>query len=273
MSEHVEHDANCANASRGEPWPRAVAGLAVVAHISIALALWQAPKPRHDADSHHEGIALSMLLSQTSLLTVWLVIGYGPVVRRLGWALCGWSGIAYVLTTAELVDGDASFIFALHILVLGAAAAVLRLFRGTVIRPDTDRCNALQFSILELFAAALAISIAAALWIRIDAAGTFGPPGIRHTAIVLLAVSLPGSVFTLISIIGLRGNTSLSMQMILAGMALLLCLAFQTDPHWTWEGLFEIHAAHWFVVAATLWIFAMCGYRLARATTLQSAEH
>jgi hypothetical protein len=273
MSEHVEHDADCASASRGEPWPRAVAGLAVAAHISIALALWQAPKPRHDADEHHQGIALSILLAQASLLTVWLVVGYGPVIRRLGWALCGWSGIAYVLATAEWTDSFETFVFTLQIVVTGAAVAVLRLFLGTVTRPNSEGRNAHQFSILELFATALAISIAAALWIRIDAAGTFGPLGVSDTAKVLLAVSLPAAALTLISIIGLRSNSTLGVQLVAAGTALLLSLSLQTNRHWEWDGLFEIHASHWFVVAATLWIFGVCGYRLARTTTLQSAEH
>jgi hypothetical protein len=260
--------------SPAKPWPRAVAGLAVAAHISIALALWQAPKPRHDADGHHHGIALSLLLAQASLLTVWLVIGYGPVIRRLGWAMCGWSGIAYVLATAEWTDSVETCVFALQILVTGAAVAVLRLFRGAVTRPNTDGRKAHQFSILELFAAALAISIAAALWIRIDAAGTFEPLDISDTATVLLAVSLPAAALTLISSIGLRGNSSLGVQMVAAGAALLLSLALQTNRHWEWDGMFEIHASHWFTVAATLWVFQMCGYRLVRTTTsAQTADH
>jgi hypothetical protein len=89
----------------------------------------------------------------------------------------------------------------------------------------------------------------------------------------IVAVSLPAATMTLASILGLRGTAALSMQMILAGMALLLGLALQSDTYGRWDGLFEVHAAHWFVIAATLWIFQMCGYRLVRSTTMQPAEH
>jgi hypothetical protein len=274
MSDDADNDLS--TASPTQPWPRAVAWLAVVAHISVAAALWQAPRAAYSQGDPHEVISLSLLLAQVNLLTLWLVVGCGPVIRRIAWTVCGWSGIAYVLATAATLQSGAAFVFPMQLVVTAALVAMLRLSRRKItllpseqLRGDGNRYGDRQFSILELFSAALGVAIAAALLTRIDLEAVFRPPRfVADTILTILAVSLPAAAMTLVSILGLRGTAALSMQMILAGMALLLGLALQTDPHWKWNGLFDIHAAHWFVIAATLWIFGMCGYRLVAARSL-----
>jgi hypothetical protein len=171
------------------------------------------------------------------------------------------------------------FILATQLAVTAALIAMLRFSRRRVVRiaanrvaPGESRYGDRQFSILELFSTALGVAIAAALLTRIDVTGTFRPPRWSDSIQAIISIPLPAAAMTLVSILGLRGNATLSMQMILAGTALLLGLALQTDPHWEWDGVFEFHAAHWFVVAATLWIFQMCGYRLVSTTTLGSAD-
>jgi hypothetical protein len=224
--------------------------------------------------------SLSLLLAQVNLLTLWLIAGHGPTIRRLAWTLCGWSGVAYVLATAASLHSAAAFVFTMQPAVTAVIIGALRFSRRKVVWLPAEqspgeaiRYRDGQFSILELFSAAFGIAIAAAFVTRIDLAETFLPPRLSNSVEAIVAVSLPSAAMTLVSILGLRGNASLSMQMILAGMALLLGLALQTYPRGEWDGLFELHAAHWFVVAATLWIFQMCGYRLVRTTAMQSADN
>jgi hypothetical protein len=274
-----DSDANPIAKFPGKPWPRVVAWLAVAAHISVTIALWRAPEPIHVTNDNRVGFSLSLLLAQVNLLTLWLVVGCGPAIRRVAWTVCGWSGIAYVLATAESLQSAAAFVFAMQPLVTAAIVGGLRLSRRKIIwlpaeQPpgEVTAYRDGQFSILELFSTALGIAIAAALLTRIDLAATFLPPKFSGSILAIVAVLMPAAVMTLVSIVGLRGTAALSMQIILAGMALLLGLALQTDTYGRWDGLFEIHAAHWFVVAATLWIFGMCGYRLVRTTAKQSAE-
>jgi hypothetical protein len=265
--------------SPDKPWPRAVALLAVAAHISVTIALWRAPEPIHVTNSNRVEFSLSLLLAQVNLLTLWLVVGHGPAIRRLAWTVCGWSGVAYVLASAASLQSATPFVFAMQPAVTGAIIGGWRVSGRKVnwlpAEPspgEVVRFRDWQFSILELFSTALGIAIAAAFVTRIDLAATFLPPRLSDSIQALVAVATPAAAMTLVSIIGLRGRSSLSMQMILAGMALLLGLALQTYPRGEWDGLFEIHAAHWFVIAATLWIFQMCGYRLVRTTTKQSAD-
>jgi hypothetical protein len=265
--------------SPDKPWPRAVAWLAVAAHISVTIAVWRAPEPIHVANDNRVQFSLSLLLAQVNLLTLWLIVGHGPAIRRFAWTLCGWSGITFVLSTAESLQSADTFVFALQPAVTGAIVGGLSFSRRRIAwlpaeqsRVEAIRYRDWQFSILELFSTALGIAIAAAFVTRIDLAATFLPLRLSYSLQAIVAVSAPAAAMTLVAILGLRGNASLSMQMILAGMALLLGLALQTYPRGRWDGLFEIHAAHWFVIAATLWIFQMCGYRLVRTTTKQSAD-
>jgi hypothetical protein len=249
----------------------------------VTIALWRAPDPIYSQGDPHVGISLSLLLAQVNLLALWLFVGYGPAIRRLAWTVCGWSGIAFVLDTAASLQSAATIVFALQLAVSGAVLAILRFGWQMVIRRRADQVameaplyRDRQFSLLELFSTALGIAIAAAMLTRIDLAAMFPVPRLSDSILTIVVVSSPAAAMTLVSILGLRGNAALSMQMILAGLALLLGLALQTDPHWEWDGLFEVHAAHWFVIAATLWIFQMCGYRLMRTLeplTLRSAEN
>jgi hypothetical protein len=272
MSDAADQDLNTTLPAM--PWPRAVAWLAVAAHISVAAALWRKPEPVYSQGDPHVAISLSLLLAQANLLTLWLFVGYGPVIRRIAWTVCGWSGFAFILATAASKI-DLAFVFPSQLVVTAALVAMLRLSRRKIIwlatEPalcDEPRYRDSQFSILELFSAALGIGIAAALVTRIDLAATFRHPPLADSIQTFVAVSLPAAAMTLISILGLRGTAALSVQAILAGMALLLGLALQTDSHWEWDGVFEFHAAHWFVASATLWIYGMCGYRLVRTNDI-----
>jgi hypothetical protein len=278
MSDDANQDLNAT--SPAKPWPRAVAWLAVVAHISVTAALWQAPDAVYSLTVPYAEISSSLLLAQVNLLTLWLIVGCGPAIRRIAWTVCGWSGIAFALATGATLQSDALFAYAVQVPVMASLVATLW-FRGRKViwlaaepaRCDEPRYRDRQFSILDLFSAALAIAIAAALLTRIDLVATFPPPRLAEFIQTTLAVSLPAAAMTLVSILGLRGDAVLNMQMVLASMALLLGMGLKTDQRGEWDGLFEIHAAHWLVVAATLWIFGMCGYRLAGTKELRSADH
>jgi len=278
MSDDADHDLNITSPAKS--WPRAVAWLAVAAHTSVAAALWQAPEAVYSLSVPYAELSSSLLLAQVNLLTLWLIVGCGPAIRRIAWTVCGWSGIAFVLATGATLQSDALFAYAVQVPVTAALVATLRISRRKVIsvadepaHSDEPRYRDRQFSILDLFSAALAFAIAAALLTRIDLVATFPPPRPAELIQTMLAVTLPAATMTLVSILGLRGNAALKMQMILASMALLLGMGLKTDPRGEWDGLFEILAAHWLVIAATLWIFAMCGYRHVRPTTIRSADH
>jgi hypothetical protein len=255
--------------STSDPWPSAVSRLAVAAHISVALALWRSSNSAASVYPHVI-IAVVLLLAQANLLTLWLLLGSSPWPRRIAWALCGWSGIAFVLSSGERFGSVDAFPIAVQPAVTGIVLLYWRLrgFRLVGSRPfgqsgEPGREARGQFSIMELFGAALGVAIAAGLWIRIDDLSPFRLHSRQHEYFLLLILSLPMALFTLAAARGMRASGGLLPQVILAGVILLLAICFPLSLQWRFSELFLVHSAHWFTVAATLAVFERCGCRLA----------
>jgi hypothetical protein len=251
------------------PWPRAVAWLAVAAHFCIADVIGVNSKGSKDDLLAVRDAAV--LLAQADLLVVWLALGGSRWLRRVPWSLCGLAGVGLVLYMHNFkrVMGFVLAAYVVHLAVTVAAVGLLR-FRGLRIIRDAGGSVAAagitrQFTVADLFGAALAIAIAVSWVLRMERPLLVDGDGLLE----LFVVSAPMCGLTLIAALGMRRERLLVMQIVLAALvaALLTAPAHDLDKQ-----LWLPYALHWLLVAATLWVFQMCGFRLVRTTTKPSAS-
>jgi hypothetical protein len=211
----------------------------------------------------------SVLLAQADLLVVWLVLGGARWIQRVPWSLCGFAGVGLVFYMHNFreVRSAALFVFVLHALLTALFIAWLRFKRLRIVRipkatQSIDLVRRRQFTVVDLFVAALAVAIGVSWMLRmqrpqlfLDDAGLSG---------MLFVVCAPLSLVTLLAVSDLRRDRWLELQIILSALLAI----FLTDIVRSGLGkqLSVLYSVHWFVVAATLWIFQMCGYRLVRTT-------
>jgi hypothetical protein len=163
-----------------------------------------------------------------------------------------------------------------HVLVQATIAALfilpLRVLRYRMRYPDPTISNgdvrrSSQFSIADLLAAAFAVSVAGAIVIRIP------PPEWVFTSIEVIKTLVseafvkfwPMASITVLAVCGMRSHRWLGAQVLLSGLIALLPSSAFRDPYGeplAWMSF----SWHWFLVAGTLWIFQMCGWRLVLTT-------
>jgi hypothetical protein len=247
-------------------WPQSVAWLAVIAHFCVADVIGVGSRSAEYDQSAMRDAAV--LLAQADLLVLWLVLGSSRWIRRLPWSLCGLSGVGLVLYMHlfRQVMGVVLAAYAAHVLTTAATVGFVR-FRGLRIMnvairetaEETQRSRQ-QFTILDLFGAALGVAIAVSWVLRMEPP-TEARGDVRVLAMLAVAMA-PLSVFTLMAAIGLRSQRGLVIQIICAALAAIFGTAvLQSEIP---QQLCLLYSVHWFLAAATLWIFQMCGYRLAR---------
>ncbi|MEX2141469.1 MAG: hypothetical protein WD894_19540 [Pirellulales bacterium] len=249
-------------------WPPAVAWLAVIAHFCVADVVGvNSRSSKHDFAVVRDA---AVLLAQADLIVIWLVLGSSRWIRRFPWSLCGLSGLGLVLYMHNFNDvmGVVLAAYVAHGLTTAAVVGFLR-FRGKRIEnlarneptEETERSRR-QFTILDLFGAALAVAIAVSWVLRMEP-----PTAVRGDAGVfamLAVVVAPLSAFTLTAAVGMQCQRWLVIQIIFA--AFIAIFLTNTLGHEIGQQLCLSYSVHWFLVAATLWVFQMCGYRLVRTT-------
>jgi hypothetical protein len=240
--------------------------LAVAAHFCVADVVGVS------AQSSEGDLSLlrnaAVLMAQADLIVVWLVLGTSIWIRRLPWSLCGLTGIGLVLYM-HVVRGEAVVLgaYVAHIISTAAVLCWLR-WHGKRIGSlanhgqEAEGRSRHQFTILDLFGAALGTAIAVAWMLRMEPPQ---PPPAPFGAVVMLAgLLLPLSGCTLTAVIGLRRQRMLVSQIVLAALIAIFVPKDLTVE--SARGMCLLYAVHWFLIASTLWIYQMCGYRVARAT-------
>jgi hypothetical protein len=203
----------------------------------------------------------AVLLAQADLIVVWLVLGGSSWIRRLPWSLCGLTGVGLVLYMHNFsrVMGFVLAAYAAHLTIAAATIGWLR-FRGSrIIRNAGNSITAAglvgQFTIADLFGAALATAIAVSWMLRMEPPGAIDGAGVLQ----MLLVSAPMVALTLVAVLGMTREHWLVVQMVIAALvAVLLAM----PPHVIEKQLGLPYTLHWLLVAFTLWVFQMCGYRL-----------
>ena len=245
-------------------WPPAVAWLAIVAHFCVADVIGASSRSSDGDLSLLRNAAV--LIAQADLVVVWLVLGKSLWLRRLPWSLCGLTGIGLVLYM-HVVRGEAVVLGA-YLAHIASTTVVLGFLRwrgkriGRFATPsqETDGRSRYQFTILDLFGAALGTAIAVAWMLRMEPPQ---PPSAPFGAVVMLAaLVLPLSGFTLSTVMGMRRQRTLVTQIVLAALIAIFVPKDLTVE--SARGICLLYAVHWFLIASTLWIFQMCGFRLAR---------
>jgi hypothetical protein len=250
-------------------WPRAVAWLAVIAHFCVADVVGVNSRcSKHDFAVVRDA---AVLLAQADLLVVWLLLGSSRWIHRLPWATCGLCGLGLVLYMHNFNDvmGVVLATYVAHGLTTVATVGFLR-FRGKRIESlahnesteETERSRR-QFTILDLFGAALAVAIAVSWLLRMEP-----PTAARGDAGVLAMLTIvvaPLAVFTVMAAVGMQSQRWLVMQIVFA--AFIAIFPTSSLRNEIGQQLCLLYSVHWFLVAATLWVCQMCGYRLVRTTT------
>jgi cytochrome bd-type quinol oxidase subunit 1 len=245
------------------PWPRAVAWLAVVAHLCVADVIGVSSQA---SDEHLSVLRkASVLFAQADLIVVWLVLGTSLWVRRVPWSLCGLSGIGLVLYM-HVAQGE-SFVLGEYLTHLATTAAALGFLRwrgrriGYAANRPLEAIRRHQFAIMDLFGAVLATAIAVSWMLRME------PPQISEAivgmVVSLTALLLPLSGCTLAAALAMGRQRWLVTQIVLAALIAIFVPKDVTQESTSWFCL--LYSIHWFLVASTLWIFQMCGYRLVRS--------
>jgi hypothetical protein len=257
------------------PWPRAVGWLAVVAHFCVADVIGVAREKTDVAAIRNA----SVLFAQADLILVWLFLGATHWIRRIPWSLCGLcgAGLVFYMHNFEQVTSVAFFTYALQCVATAMALGCVRYFGLRIVRAqlttepvEEQALPARQFSILDLLGAALAVAIAVSWVLRMQ------PPTLQRGEIggvgMLTMAAAPLSVFACLAAYGMRGERSLVVQMMM-GAALAIFLRGSLG-YGVFQQLSVLYGVHWFVAAATLWIFQMCGYRLVQTTrpTMEGEE-
>jgi hypothetical protein len=248
-------------------WPRLVAWLAVVAHVCVADVIGVSSKtlgdPSHGASMARDS---AVLLAQADLLVVWLVLGGSRWVRRLPWSLCGLAGVGLVIYARNLNEVVVLGAYVAHALTTVGTVGFLRFRRMRITRhaeneaTEETRRSRRQFTILDLFAAALAIAIAVSWVLRVQPQTSMFDDA-RVLATLAIGVA-PLSAFALLAAIGMRRERWLAVQIVFsASVAIFLT---NLVDHQIGKNVLILYSVHWFLVAATLWIFQMCGFRLVR---------
>jgi hypothetical protein len=244
------------------PWPRLVAWLAVMAHFCVADVIGVSSR---SSDSDLSLLrSAAVLLAQADLLVVWLVLGTSLWVRRLPWSLCGFCGVGLVFQTVFKGEFVALGGYLAHVASTAAVVGFLR-WRGKRIgytaspTVEIDLRSRHQFTILDLFGAALGTAIAVSWLLRMESPQS--SPRDQGAIVMLTALLLPLAGLTLTAAIGMRRQRWLAAQIVLA--ALIAIFAPKDLTIDSPRGFCLLYAVHWFLVAATLWIFQRCGYRLA----------
>jgi hypothetical protein len=210
----------------------------------------------------------AVLFAQADLIVVWLVLGTSLWVRRLPWSLCGLSGVGLVLYTAFKGEAVVLGAFLAHIPSTAAVVGFLR-WRGRRIGQATnpsDRANGRsrhQFTILDLFGAALGTAIAVSWLLRMEPPQS-SPHDLR--AIVrLTALLLPLAGLTLMAAIATDRQRWLVAQIVLSGSIAIFVPKHQAvdSP----SAFCLLYAVHWFLLSSSLWVFRMCGDRLVRTAS------
>lgn len=251
-------------------WPRPIIGLLIVANILADLCFWLINPfgPQSRGPEWVGVIFLALVLSQASLLAVWVAIGRSSLPIRV---LIAATGIAVLymglLPQRSPSDGDPIIllfveqmaVIAIPLAILLAADFRLRLTDDLAATKVNSRKSPLQFSIFNILqwtaAAAIAVAVSthliipsrAGLVVTLFAAAV----GIPVPLLVWSALSTTTPSWKLVAAAAVAGS---------AGLALATWLPRDSTP------VLSMCFVQFMFVGAALYVARLSGFRFARGT-------